>query len=531
MNEKIRKIWNKRKVSGIIALIVFMSVIPVLNAPIKVDAAVNVDMYVERVFWGTPPNNVQVVSPGARNVPLTVIIHNNSNFTLRGVVGDLELIYPFRDTVTESNKSRAEGQPIQAGDVFNQTGDILPSGSFSLTFNLDIDDDAVKGAYYMNLTVTYNVQVNGTFRVGEPKKFQIKVILNNQAPVIYSYNPQTNPVTLTVGEWAQFQIKASDPDNDTITIEWVYDGETIGYGENFTFTANESEVGSHTFEVQVSDGNLTTTNTWTIVINRRIETNVTASTDFLYAGRVNEVHVNISNNIWVGTVTVNLAVPQQIALLSDSSYTFENVTEGQVLSVTAEIYVPEALVGQSGVLSITIVYRDSNGNNYNENYNLGLAVRGLISMKVYDIIVDPSLATPGQKITISGTLLNTGNVLAKFTNITLETTDVIEPEYVPYTYIGDVDANSPTPFSFNAYVKNVTPGTYKVKFKVKYTDDLYEEHEFTFTVYIRVIASNENTQSTGEENQQPVGNELLYLGTTILVILILVVAYVRKKGE
>ena len=520
----------KNKFAGILAIALFFGMLFSAVQPLKVTAAVDVNMYVERVFWGTPPNNVQIVSPGDRNVPLTVIIHNNSNNTLRGVVGVLDLVYPFRDTSTEGNKSRAEGQPIQAGDVFNQTGDILPSGSFSLTFNLDIDDDAVKGTYEMNLTVTYNVQVNGTFYIGQPKNFVIRVVLNNQPPIIYSYNPTANPVNLIVGETADFQVKARDPDNDTITVEWVYDGETIGYGENLTFKANESEVGVHTLEVQVSDGNLTTTNTWTININRRVDTDVTLSTQYLFAGKINDLTLNITNNVWYGTVTVTITAPQQIAILNDTTYTFENMTKGDVITINFKVYVPEGLIGQTGALSVTITYRDKNGNNYNENYNIALAVRGIITMKIYDITITPTPVKPGDRVSISGTLLNTGNVLAKFTNITLLTLDVVVPELEVYTYIGDVDANSPTPFTFNVYVKaNVTPGLYSLKFLVQYYDDLYEPHSFTFSVRLYIVEpENNQTSTSGGEGEYNIG--WIYFATTLLIIAVLGAAYIKKRG-
>ncbi|MGQ4891673.1 MAG: COG1361 S-layer family protein [Candidatus Njordarchaeia archaeon] len=499
---------------------------------LKVNSAIDVNLVVENVFWGNPPNNIITATPGSTNVPLTVIIHNNSNETLRGVIGYLDLIYPFTDYVTESNRSRAEGQPLQAGDVFNQTGDILPSGSLSLTFNLNIDENAVKGHYYMNLTIEYNVKSGSFFVTGVPKKFLIDVILNNQPPIIYSANPAGGTVNLFVGEWANFSIKARDPDNDTLTARWEFDGVKVGEGFNYTLNANESEIGSHTLEVIVSDGNLTTSNTWTVNINRRVNTEIDVSSNYIYAGRRSKIWVNITNNIWVGTVTVTVTPPQQLALLSDNSYTFENVTVNQTLSIELEFYASEGYVGQTIPVTITVAYRDENGNNYNDNTAISLVVRGLIEMKVYELRVTPNPTSAGSKISITGTLLNMGNVLARFTNISILNTTTFHPEFESYVYIGDVDANSPTPFTITGYLDNgLANGTYVLYFKVYYTDDLYEQHSFIFKVAVTVVNISSSGGSSSNTGGLGVDANAIYALSAIIVVIVALVAYIRRRGE
>lgn len=514
---------------------VFLLIFAIFNTFVvipNVNSAIDVDMSVENVFWGTPPNNVQVVTPGSTNVPLTVIIHNNSNNTLRGVVGYLDLIYPFTDFVTESNRSKAEGQPLQQGDVFNQTGDILPSGSFSLTFNLNIDEDAVKGRYKLNLTVTYSVKNGSFFYSGVPKVFEVEVVLNNQPPVIYSTNPPQGVVNVYAGESVNFTVVADDPDNDTITIEWVFDGDTVGSGPNYTLYADPNKIGSHTLVAEVSDGNLTTTATWNVNINRRINTDVQASTKYIYAGKKTSINVNITNNVWVGTVTIGVAVPQGVALLSDASYTFENVVENETLLITVVVYVPEASIGQSIPLTLSINYRDENGNNYNENQVVSLVVRGVIDIRIYDIQVSPLPAKSGDLITVTGTILNAGNVLARFTNITILNTSIITPELGGYVYIGDVEANSPTPFTIRGYVNpNLKNGTYMLYFNLTYTDDLFEEHWLIFSVTLVVVNSVNASQNTGGSETPSLPLDIIYVSTTIVALAAVAILYLRRRGE
>ncbi len=523
-----------RKFINLLIVFIFVSgyLAPFLVHDVKA-APIDVNLVLEDVFWGTPPNNVQTVSPGDVNVPLTVIIHNNSSYTLRGVIGTLNLTYPFIDYKTESNQSRAEGQPIQAGDVFNQTGDILPSGSLSLTFYLNIHSDAVRGRYPLKLKVEYNVINNSLIFPGKTKIFTVDVIINNQPPEIYSINPSTGTVSLLVGESANFTVRAGDPDGDPVEIKWLFDNTQIGIGESIVIKANSSDIGSHTLEARVSDGNLTVSNTWTVVINRRIDTNITISTQYLFAGKKNKLLVNVTNNVWHGRVDITISVPQQIVLFNETTLTFYNVTENETISFRIVVFVPESLIGQTGGIGIGVSYKDENGNSYNENYNFGMVIRGVISIKVYGILVDPYPAKPGSQISISGNLLNTGNVMAKYVNISILDLSIITPMFLPYVYVGDLDANSPTPFTVIGYVNStLAPGYYQVHFLLQYTDELYEEHQLQFTITILVISEENNNQgSEGNQGGQLAPTDVLPIGIGLALVLSIAVIYLRRRGE
>jgi hypothetical protein len=97
-----------------------------------------IHLRVEQVAWGTSTANPAEVEPGDANTPLTVDVRNLSNETLKGVYGTLLLSEPFADHLSGGHNATAPGVPLQAGDIFNQTGEILPAGSLSFTFRLDI---------------------------------------------------------------------------------------------------------------------------------------------------------------------------------------------------------------------------------------------------------------------------------------------------------------------------------------------------------------------------------------------------------
>ena len=530
---------NKRKMKSIyIALIMVLANFVLFSNFAELNAAPQVDFRIESIIWGTSPDNTITPAPGSTNVPLTITVRNLSNNTLRGVSAELELGYPFVDYITESNISRATGQPVESGDVFNQTGDILPAGSFTLTFRLNIDIDATKGVYRFNMTLTYLVNVNGTFVVGIPKQLEVPIRLPNRAPQILTTTPTGATVNLVVGDNMTFSAKCKDPDNDTLSYEWRFDDEVISTEENFTYVATENDVGQHTLELRVSDGNLTASNTWQIAVSLVPNTIIIASTDYIYGGYRNHLVFNITNNIWYQTVNIYINVPQDqpIAIIGNTTWILRDLSPDEMVRIEFDIYVPASGIGMSLPLGFTINYNDRYGNSYSENKYISFIIRGKIVLSVYGIQVSPQPAKPGDKLLISGSILNSGNIVSLFTNVSIYANPILDLTYESYSYIGDIDADTTIPFTVFAIIKsNATNGTYPVTINISYSDDLYEEHNFNLTVYITVLIPT----SGGEENQTSQGQDLnefmMEGGWVIIPMLIVAIAgvifYRKKKSE
>ena len=531
----VRDMRNKTKTFLLLSLFVLLLFVGASqDTYIAVHSAPSVQFVLENTFWGNPPNNVITVSPGDTNVPLTIIIRNNSSNTLRGVIGELSLPDLFTDYVTGSNVSKVSAQPVESGDVLNQTGDILPSGSFTFTFQLNIDDNATKGVYYGNLTIYYNIEENGVFVPGEPQKMRIPIRLPNRSPVIYSVNPTAGTITVPVGQFVNFSCYANDPDGDNVTYEWTLDGNTVGYGQNFTYYATRSDVGSHTLQVKASDGNLSATNSWTINVVINPVTTLSISTNYLYGGSTNQVTINITNDIWVGRVQVSLTSQQYLVIIGNSSWTIDNVRPNDTISISARIFAPESIIGQTMQIGLTVSYSDNYGSTYSENYGIGFVIRGKIVLRVYGIIINPEAPRAGEKFSISGTILNVGNVKAMFTNVSLMPNPILTLDYESSSYIGDVDPNSPVPFTLTAYIKpNTANKTYIIGLLIKYTDDLYNEHNFTINVPIKVMSYQANQ---GGNNQQTGSNviftegEIAMIGTIITVVAVGAILYFRRRA-
>ena len=497
-------------------------------------AQASVNFEILRVVWGTPQDNPIVVNPGDTNVPLTIYVKNNSSESLVGVRGELNLTEPFRHTENNNYSAIAIGMPIESSNVLSPTGEVLPWGTFTLTYHLNINNTAEKGTYTCKLTIYYTVNSSGTYTPGEPKTYSVTIIIYNRPPSIESYRPADLNVAVYVNDSVEFFVKCSDPDNDTLSYEWTFDGEIVSNTNNYTYTATEDDIGTHNLEFAVDDGELRTTMTWTVTVTKTIITNVNVSSNYLFGGFETKVNITIKNNAWDGTVQISFGIQSPLVIHGNDSWTFRSVVPNQELNISVIIYVPKSAIGNTFTGTLTMSYDDEYGNSYTENHNIGFVVRGHISLVAYDYTIIPNPVSPGEKVSISATLLNKGTATAMFVNVSICPNEILLLSQESSSYIGEVEENSPVPFTVSAYVKsNVQNGTYPVTITITYTDDLFEEHVLNITVKIAVQKSSEGeTESEGKTSFF----DLLYRGgftilISVITLIAIIVLYLRKSAK
>jgi PKD repeat protein len=94
-------------------------------------------------------------------------------------------------------------------------------------------------------------------------------LLVNHAPRITNWNPVEDPTYIEPGREAFFFVTPVDPDNDPLALAWYLDGryEAGVLGNSARFSLGPSSPGSHRMMVVVSDGRLSDTRAWTVVVN------------------------------------------------------------------------------------------------------------------------------------------------------------------------------------------------------------------------------------------------------------------------
>ena len=107
------------------------------------------------------------------------------------------------------------------------------------------------------------------FRVSDGKdsiltnKITLTVLPVNDAPVISSYLPNTDSLSLIENIEQIFSVDVGDVDGDELVISWFLNGAEVGSGENYSFSEND---GDYDLEVLVSDGEFSNNQVWELFV-------------------------------------------------------------------------------------------------------------------------------------------------------------------------------------------------------------------------------------------------------------------------
>ncbi|MEM2902683.1 MAG: hypothetical protein QXO32_08160 [Candidatus Bathyarchaeia archaeon] len=221
---------------------------------------------------------------------------------------------------------------------------------------------------------------------------------------------------------------------------------------------------------------------------------VEASPLKLNAGHNTSVIFLITNNfepIYDLDVTVQFPSSQLTAppiILGSNHWKFSKLKKGENISFPVVIYASDDTAGQGFSAIISLVYKRLGYiSPYMETHIIGFYAKGFIDMVMYDLSTDPDPAIAGEILAISANILNKGNVPAMFTNVSLASNPAINLKPESYSYLGQVDPNSPAPFTVEANVNpELKPGEYVLKLLILYEDDELVPHrverDFTITV-------------------------------------------------
>jgi hypothetical protein len=206
---------------------------------------------------------------------------------------------------------------------------------------------------------------------------------------------------------------------------------------------------------------------------------VTITGQSLTAGFNNTVVVTVLNNYYSASypntgiydVDVAITVPSGLSMFGDNHWHYDSIELGQSITIRVKIYAPNAAIGSSYQGSISATYRQLGNTAYTqETHSFSLSVYGWINLILYGVLVTPTVTSPGGNATVSGNLLNGGNLAAYNANVTV-LSDALAPGSVSSVYIGEIDPNIPRPFSIFVPLKPGLPeGNYTVIVKVTAID-------------------------------------------------------------
>ena len=246
------------------------------------------------------------------------------------------------------------------------------------------------------------------------------------------------------------------------------------------------------------------------------------------AGKIEDFAFKVSND---GTtpltnVVITIESPSEsLKILGDSKWTIQGIEQNSKVDLATRVFAATSLIGDPAVFDVTVHY-SANGESKTEKFALGTYVAGDINIKAYDIAIEYIGGSPN----IVGSLLNEGNTVGLFTTIEVTSAGNLVSELPPSQYIGDLEENSPLPFSIPININgNAGPGTYPVSLKVSYKDDLRETHTFAINAGLQFTPEKPAEESSQNNSIMSAGMLPVGLGVAAAVAIGVVVAWRRRR--
>ncbi len=236
----------------------------------------------------------------------------------------------------------------------------------------------------------------------------------------------------------------------------------------------------------------------------------------IVAGLNNTVTLTIANKgEEIYDVDVTITIPPPLALLEGSRMTMETLSADGVVNMPLTIFAPSASAGIAVTGSVTIRYRPGRelkgGVQVVEVHTFGLAIRGRLTLIMFKVSVSPEVVEAGSTFTVIGTLLNKGNVPARYVNVSLSSDGPFSFTSDSVSFLGDVLPHADSFFSLMASVRDDAPeGVYKVKILVTYEDDIHVERSVERWVEVKVVRP---LMVVAPRPQGPIETLLSYIST------------------
>ena len=508
---------------------------------------------VQDAFWTDrttpPPANESLgkveVAPGDGDSILAVVFVNRGLSDITSVTGRLEMPSGFRASTGEA----------QAVATYNTV--VEPGQTFTLFFEVDVLTTARVQGYNSPLTVTYSKILEvGQFRSVDltvPFRLTGKVILDAIAVDREIVPGSANPVRVSIinkgtagATGVVVNISPSNGANGSTSAVSIGQNtfELGSIPANSTaeirpiiYPSNSAGEVPQTLNVQITFGNsygarqTITIPVGLVVLPRALESDISVSlgestSTTITAGKIHDYRFVISNTAETPLSDVLITLSSQsesIRILGESEWTVNQMDVGYTEEFATQVFAPTSLIGDSTNFDLSIRYL-SEGQTETDSVDLGAYIDGEITITAYELEVNYIGGTPN----IVGNLLNEGNTVALFTTLQVVDAGGLATSLPPQQYLGDLEENSPLPFSVPIEVANAEAGTYPVAIKVTYKDNLRQLHTLDFSSnvqFVPEVSADESASGQGMDMAIPI------VIAIIVAVAIAAVVIIRRRKK
>jgi hypothetical protein len=201
---------------------------------------------------------------------------------------------------------------------------------------------------------------------------------------------------------------------------------------------------------------------------------MTVTGQSLTAGFNNTVTISLLNNYYspIYDTDIVLSMPSGLTLVGDNHWHYDSIALGQTVTISFRVYAPTSAIGSTYQGSVIATYKQLGDiSSTQETHTLSFSVYGWINLVIYSVQLTPASVSPGGNATISGNVLNSGNLAAYNANVTVQS-EALSPSSSSSVFIGEIDPNIPRPFSLLLIFKsNLADGNYSITVRLSAIDN------------------------------------------------------------
>jgi hypothetical protein len=493
----------------------------------------------------SPPPKTEV-GPGDNVATLAVVLVNRGRSDITGVTGYLDLPTDFRPIAGKNNGTSQSVagyySVVKAGSTFVLYFDMsvlkqAKVGGYSTSLNIKYTKILEVGELMTRITVPFRltgkvvlntVAKNTELTPGMPNDIRIDLqnigtanatgvvvtvvgvtgstVTNSATADTTATTSANSNLSVTGASTGQQQpssfssIPAANLGSETFNVGTIPANGTVEINPIVYPTASAGETAQN-LGVQISYGdaygNLKAVNPqvgFIITPNPpQSVLNVTSNNEkalILTAGKIQNMSFTLANNDKRPITNVVATLSSQsssLNILGDTRWTMQTMPAQSKLNLSTKVFASASIVSQPSLFTLTVQYISA-GQSKLDSLNLGAYITGEIKIRVYDL----SFNKIGNIPNLVGSILNEGNTVGLFTTVEIVKQTSPTPTKRPLTdfmtsvppsqYLGDLDADSPLPFSIPLSIDNKTmarmpPGIYPVTLKITYSDDLKIPHQ------------------------------------------------------
>lgn len=383
------------------------------------------------VTWGNLPNRIGV-GPGDGAVPLSITLQNLGSDIVSGISMRLKLTPPFSN--------------LTGGDLASSyiSISLQPGQTASAQFMLNVAENATIGEYIMPLTIEY--------------------LTVKQITAQGSYSTQDS---------------SSSSYTSSSTSSKAGSSST---SQSQTSTSSSSQISNSTSTTSFTVQKLVSNTEVAVWLPGKTMFDVASQVSVLTAGQVNSLPIivrnvgtGVANSLSIGVSLQALSATTGSAPLviegSDAIWYVQNLDAGSEVTLNPQVFASTDAMDKAYQVQVSLSYRDAVGTLHDEVHSLGFSVQGSIIIVVQSVFISPVPVGAGGNITVSGNILNEGNVAAMYTNATA----IVKPPFEildgSSIYLGELDPNTPLPFSLTMRImSDAANGTYPLYVLFYYKD-------------------------------------------------------------